>query len=128
MKILMFKISSRFVKVSKTCKKHRIKIVNNSGEASPTFGHANANFSVFIDRTYKESTPKEMNNNNDLNLHSMAGFATGKQTLLRALKHALIATSDILQFIYYQTSYDYWQDTNKIYSFGMSSRLARMHA
>ena len=40
-----------------------------SGEASPTFGHANANFSVFVDRIYKESISKEMNNHSDLNLH-----------------------------------------------------------
>ena len=41
-----------------------------SGEASPTFGHANVNFSVFIYRPYnKESISKEINNDNDLNLH-----------------------------------------------------------
>ena len=40
----------------------------SSGEASSTFGHANANFSVFVDRI-KESISKEMNNDNDLNLH-----------------------------------------------------------
>jgi hypothetical protein len=33
-----------------------------SGEASPTFGHANY-------RPYKESISKEMNNNDDLSLH-----------------------------------------------------------
>jgi hypothetical protein len=37
-----------------------------SGEASPTFGHANANSNY---RLYKESISKEMNNNGDLNLH-----------------------------------------------------------
>ena len=39
-----------------------------SGEASPIFCHANANFSVFIDRI---RISKEMNNDNDLNLYSM---------------------------------------------------------
>ena len=52
-----------------------------SGEASPTFGHANAKLSVFIDSTlYKESISKEMSNDDDLNLHLVtkcrAGFAT----------------------------------------------------
>ena len=41
-----------------------------SSEASPTFGHANANFSVFIERIRNEFLP-EMDNDNDLNLHSM---------------------------------------------------------
>ena len=39
-----------------------------SGEASPTFGHANANF-FGVYRPYKESISKEMNNDNDSNLH-----------------------------------------------------------
>ena len=39
------------------------------GEASPTFGHANANFSVFIDRIRNQFLKTEMNNDNDLNLH-----------------------------------------------------------
>ena len=38
-----------------------------SGKASPTFSHANANFDHC--RPYKESISKEMNNDNDLNLH-----------------------------------------------------------
>ena len=38
-----------------------------SGQASPTFSHANANFSVFMDRIRNQ---KEINNDNDLNLHS----------------------------------------------------------
>ena len=37
-----------------------------SGEASPTFGHAN--LSVFVDRI-RNQFPKEMNNDNHLNLH-----------------------------------------------------------
>ena len=51
----------------------------SSGEAShgtkANFGHENAN----VYRPYKESTSKEMNNDNDLNLHlhdQMSGFAT----------------------------------------------------
>ena len=52
--------------------------INYSGEASPTFGHANANFSVFIDRMRNQF--KEMNDDNDLNFHLhdqiQAGFAT----------------------------------------------------
>ena len=28
----------------------KLRLCLNGGEASPTFGHANANFSVFIDR------------------------------------------------------------------------------
>ena len=40
-----------------------------SGKASPTFGHENAFFWVY--RSYKESISKEMNNDNDLKLHSM---------------------------------------------------------
>ena len=57
-----------------------INVVMISREASPTFGHANCKFfSVYI--PYKESISKEMNNDNDLNLHSMTkfrvGFATG---------------------------------------------------
>ena len=35
-------------------------ILMSSGEASPTFGHSNAIFSVY--RPYKESISKEMNN------------------------------------------------------------------
>ena len=38
----------------------------------PTFGHANAKFSVLIRKifcVYKESISKEMNDDNDLNLH-----------------------------------------------------------
>ena len=38
---------------------------------SPTFGHANANCSVFIDYIYKKSISREMDNDNDLYLHSM---------------------------------------------------------
>ena len=38
--------------------------VDFSDEASPTFGHAHANFSVY--RPYKESISKEMNNDNDI--------------------------------------------------------------
>ena len=41
------------------------------GEASPTFGHANAIFSVFINRKRNLFLKKLMNNDNDLNLHSM---------------------------------------------------------
>ena len=44
------------------------------GEASLIFGHANANFSVFADRIYKESISKEMDNDSDLNLHNMTKF------------------------------------------------------
>ena len=42
-----------------------------SGEASPTFGHANANsnFCVLIHRQNKKSISNEMNNDNGLNLH-----------------------------------------------------------
>ena len=40
----------------------------NSAEASPTFGHANANF-FCVYKPYKESISKKMNNDNDLNLH-----------------------------------------------------------
>ena len=53
----------------------------SSGEPSPTFGHANANFSnANFDRpyTYKESISEEMNNDNDLILHSMTKFACPK--------------------------------------------------
>ena len=35
-----------------------------SGEAGPTFGHANSNFSVFIDRESNQSIYKEMNDDN----------------------------------------------------------------
>ena len=42
-----------------------------SGEASPAFGHADAIFSVFMDRMIKESISKEVNSDNNLNLHSM---------------------------------------------------------
>ena len=38
----------------------------------PTFGHANAKFCVLIRKifgVYKESISKEMNDDNDLNLH-----------------------------------------------------------
>ena len=50
----------------------------DSGEASPTFCHANATFCVY--RPYMESTSREMNDD-DLNLLSMttnyrAGLAT----------------------------------------------------
>ena len=41
---------------------------NYNGEASPTFGHANF---LCLWTAYKESISKEMNNDNDLNLHSM---------------------------------------------------------
>ena len=41
------------------------------GEVSSTFGHANANFSLFIKRIIKESVYKEMKNYNDLHLHSI---------------------------------------------------------
>ena len=37
-------------------------ITRTSGEASSTFGHTNANFSV-VYKPYKESISKEMNNN-----------------------------------------------------------------
>ena len=40
-----------------------------SGEASPTFGHANANFLCLYCRPYKEPISKEINNDNHLNLH-----------------------------------------------------------
>ena len=43
--------------------------VAGSGEASPKIWSCYANFSVFMD--YKRSISKEMNNDNDLNLHSM---------------------------------------------------------
>ena len=46
------------------------KSINASGEASPTFGHANANYSVFIDRIRNQFL-KKTNNDTDLNLHSM---------------------------------------------------------
>ena len=39
-----------------------------SGEASPTFDHANANFFLFAG-PYKELISTEMNNENELNLH-----------------------------------------------------------
>ena len=39
-----------------------------SGEASPTFGHANENF-FCVYRPYKEPIYKEMENDNHLNLH-----------------------------------------------------------
>ena len=42
---------------------------DGSGEASLAFGHANVIFCVY--RLYMESISKEMNNDNDLNLHSM---------------------------------------------------------
>ena len=45
-------------------------ILTISGEASPTIWSCYANFSVCY-RPYKESISKEMNNDNDLNLHSM---------------------------------------------------------
>ena len=41
-----------------------------SGEASPTFGHATANFSVFTDR-------KEMNNDNEKNVDKMPRATSG---------------------------------------------------
>ena len=44
--------------------------VSDSGEASPTIWSCYANFSVFIDRIRNQFL-KEMNNDNDLNLHSM---------------------------------------------------------
>ena len=40
----------------------------NSGEVCSTFGHTNANFSVFIDRIRNQFL-KKMNNDYDLNLH-----------------------------------------------------------
>ena len=40
----------------------------SNGKASPTFGHANANFSTFL-APKKESISEEMNSDNDLNLH-----------------------------------------------------------
>ena len=46
-----------------------------SGEANLTFFHANANFSVFINRI--RSISKEMNNDNDLNMHSMTKLSGG---------------------------------------------------
>ena len=51
-----------------------------SGEASPTFGHVNANFSVFVGRIRNQFS-KEMNNDDDLKLHlhetkCRAGFAS----------------------------------------------------
>ena len=39
------------------------------GEASPIFSHVNANVSVLIDRIRNRF--QEMNNDNDLDLHSM---------------------------------------------------------
>ena len=54
------------------------KRVTGSGEVSPAFGHANASFPVFTDRIRIIS--EEMNNDNNLNLHSMASrLVTGKQ-------------------------------------------------
>ena len=44
------------------------KSVNASGETSPTFGHANANYSVFIDRIRNQFL-KKTNNDIDLNSH-----------------------------------------------------------
>ena len=42
--------------------------------AKPAFGHANANFSVFI-KPYKESISKEMNNDLNFHLHDqMSGW------------------------------------------------------
>ena len=55
-----------------------------SSEGSPTFDHANANFSVFNYGPYKEGISKEMNNDNDLNLHSMPkllGWLTFQMTV-----------------------------------------------
>ena len=50
--------------VRKTHPSHPRK--TSSGEASPTFGHANANFSAFIDRIRNQYLLcKEMNNDND---------------------------------------------------------------
>ena len=43
-------------------------IIDCSGEGSPAFGHANVKF-FCVYRPYKESISKEMNNDNDLNLH-----------------------------------------------------------
>ena len=48
---------------------YRQAMGESSGEASPTFGHANAIFCVY--GPSKGSICKEMNNDNDLNLHSM---------------------------------------------------------
>ena len=46
-----------------------------SGEATPTIQSCYANFSVFMD--YKrESISKEMNNDNDLNLHRMTKLSS----------------------------------------------------
>ena len=44
-------------------------IFHIQAEASPTFGDANAIFSVFIDPIRNQFLNKEMNNDNDLNLH-----------------------------------------------------------
>ena len=55
----------------KTPSAHPVTRVIASGEASPTFGHANEIFSVFIDRI-KESMSTETNNDNDLNLHTLS--------------------------------------------------------
>ena len=57
------------------------------GKASPTFGHANAFFRAY--RPYNESNSKEMNNDNDLNLHSMTNIGLSTQNC-----RAGIATND----------------------------------
>ena len=55
-----------------TCSKLRTgNGVVSSSEASPTFGHANGNFSEFLTVYIRNEFSKEMHNDNDLNLHSM---------------------------------------------------------
>ena len=61
--------------------------VGNSGKASPSFGYAMKIF-LCLYRPYKESISKEMNNDDDLNLHSMTKLSGWlRYWLIGKLKH-----------------------------------------
>ena len=53
-----FKIRARYFECSYVGDEQNDTIGLTSGEASPTFGHANANFSVFIDRIRNQFVKK----------------------------------------------------------------------